>query len=259
MKALESKRAIVCGASQGIGLAIANKLAFMGANVTVLARQQDKLKAVVKDLPSQGQAHDYIAIDLGNTSELDDALSSYKQKHHVDIIVNNAGGPPPGPAHQASLDAYLEAFKLHLLSAQLMVQHFVPNMKLNQFGRIVNIISTSVKQPIKGLGVSNTIRGAVANWAKTLASELGEYGITVNNVLPGATQTARLEAIIEGKSVKQNCSVDDVIAQELSLIPAGRFGEPQELASAVGFLVSNEAAYITGVNLPVDGGRTTCL
>ena len=175
------------------------------------------------------------------------------------ILINNTGGPAPGPANDADAKAFIDAFNLHLVSNHHLVQAVIPFMKKEQYGRIINVISTSVKQPLPNLGVSNTIRGAVASWAKTLANELGEFGITVNNVLPGATATARLDAIIENKAKKQNISLEQATMNEKLSIPMRRFAQPEEFAAATAFLASPAAGYITGINLPVDGGRTSCL
>ncbi|MDF2176818.1 SDR family oxidoreductase [Aliiglaciecola sp. CAU 1673] len=257
---LKGKRALVCGASQGIGKACAIELASLGANVTLFSRNQAKLEAVLAELDvSLGQRHEVLLADFANPQEVKTAIESYTYSHSIEIVINNTGGPAPGPAHQADPQAFINAFNLHLVSNQHIVQACFPAMKKAGYGRVVNIISTSVKQPIVGLGVSNTIRGAVASWAKTLANELGQFGITVNNVLPGATNTVRLEAIIQNKMAKSGKSIEEVIADEKAGIPAGRFGEAHELAAAVAFLASPAASYINGVNLPVDGGRTACL
>jgi Dehydrogenases with different specificities (related to short-chain alcohol dehydrogenases) len=258
---LTGKRALVCGSSQGIGKAIAIELAALGAEVILLARNADGLEQVKAALGTEhNQQHHVLVADFSQPVGLKAALDEYlPQASPVHILVNNTGGPAPGPAYSATSDAYLAAFSQHLLCNQMLVQAVVEGMKAAGYGRIINIISTSIKQPIKGLGVSNTIRGAVANWAKTLSGELGPFGITVNNVLPGATSTARLAVIIENKARRQNTSVAEVEAEEKAAIPLGRFAEPQELAWAVAFLASPAAAYITGINLPVDGGRTECL
>ncbi len=177
----------------------------------------------------------------------------------ANILVNNTGGPPPGPAHTAGIEEFRLAFNQHLVNAQQIVMALLPSMKESGYGRIINVISTSVKQPLNGLGVSNTVRGAVANWGKTLANELGPFGITVNNVLPGATNTTRLEAIFKGRAAKQGITAEQAAENEKLHIPARRFAEAEEFAYAVAFLCSPSASYISGINLPVDGGRTTCL
>jgi 3-oxoacyl-[acyl-carrier protein] reductase len=257
---LTGKRAVVCGSTQGIGKASAYELALLGAHITLIARNEDKLKAVRDALPSSaGQQHNYLAADFNKPDELKLRIEEYAGKHSVHILVNNTGGPPGGTALSAKPDEFTAAFSAHLLCNHILMQALVPGMKKANYGRIVNIISTSVKIPIKGLGVSNTIRGAVANWAKTLSVELAPFGITVNNVLPGASMTARLESIIQTKADKSGKTIEEITYELISEIPAGRISEPQEIAAAVAFLASPAAGYINGINLPVDGGRTGSL
>lgn len=258
---LKDKRAIVCGSTQGIGKAIALELALLGASVTLVARNEEKLQKVLDELPlKEGQAHHYICADFDEPDRLKTALDQYLIKEcNVHILINNTGGPPAGKAIEARLDAFDVAFKRHLICNHILVQAVTPSMKQAGYGRIINIISTSVKSPLPGLGVSNTIRGAVANWSKTLAYELAGYGITVNNVLPGATSTLRLENIINNKAAKSNKSVEEVTQMMKKEIPARRFATPEEVAAAAVFLATPAAAYINGINLPVDGGRLSCL
>jgi 3-oxoacyl-[acyl-carrier protein] reductase len=258
---LTGKKAIVGGASKGIGRATTMELAALGASVTLVARGEAGLKDALKALPEKAcQTHHYVAADSSDIGALQDKVTAHVATHGpFHILINNSGGPPAGPAHLAALDDFQKAFNQHLLANHVMMQAVLPGMKAEKYGRIVNIISTSVKQPIKGLGVSNTIRGAVANWAKTLSSELAGFGITVNNVLPGATDTDRMAEIISGKAAKSGKAERDMVADEIAHIPAGRFGTPEELAQAIAFLASPAAAYINGINLPVDGGRTGCL
>lgn len=258
---LKNKRALVCGSTQGIGKAVAMELAALGANVTLVARNEQSLKQVKTELPNNGsQLHSYVCVDFSNTDTLKELLDNFIQRiGPVNILVNNTGGPPSGPITLAKTEEFLQAFNNHLVCNHILVQACIEGMKNTGYGRIVNIISTSVKQPLPNLGVSNTIRAAVANWAKTLANELGKFGITVNNVLPGATSTQRLASIIENKAIKTNVDNDLVKKEMLHEIPLGRFAEASEIAAAVAFLVSPAAAYINGINLPVDGGRTGCL
>ena len=257
---LDGKNAVVCGSTQGIGKASALELALLGADITLIARDEKRLKAVVKDLPTPlGQKHDYLVADFNNPESLQSGLEKHFSRETFHILVNNTGGPPPGTAFDAKSDEYIKAFTNHLLCNQVLVQALVPGMKKSQYGRIINIISTSVKVPIRGLGVSNTIRGAVANWAKTLSLELGPFGITVNNVLPGTAMTARLEALIKNRAKKSGKTVEDVRRDMIAEIPAGRIADASEVAAAVAFLASPAAAYINGINLPVDGGRTGSL
>jgi 3-oxoacyl-[acyl-carrier protein] reductase len=258
---LQNKRAIVCGSTQGIGKAIAIELAQLGANVTLTARNEDKLLATLQELDSsQGQKHDYIVADFTDPYNLNIQVQGYlSQQPIVHILVNNTGGPAGGPITEAISDEFIDAFNQHLIANHLLAKALIPGMKEAKYGRIINIISTSVKQPLHGLGVSNTIRGAVASWAKTMANELGQFGITVNNVLPGATRTGRLESIIENKARKTATEVDTVEEEMMKEIPARRFAEPEEVAAAAAFLATPAAAYINGINVPVDGGRTGCL
>jgi 3-oxoacyl-[acyl-carrier protein] reductase len=255
---LTQKNALVCGASRGIGYAIAVLFAKQGANVTMVARNEGILERVIRDLDtSKGQQHHFIAADFSKPEELKAKVMQRTDDHKVyHILINNTGGPPAGLAIDSELHEYVSAFTQHLLCNQVLTQCVVDGMRASGYGRIINIISTSVKAPLKGLGVSNTIRGAVANWAKTLANELGQYNITVNNILPGATSTDRLKQIIEGKAHKQQHSIDEVSNEMTAEIPLGRFASPDEIAYAALFLSSEYASYITGINLPVDGGRT---
>jgi 3-oxoacyl-[acyl-carrier protein] reductase len=257
---LKGKRALVCGSSQGIGKASAIELALMGANVCLLARNEEALKKVVKELALQeGQEHEILIADFSNPEQLRTVLNDYLKNKNVDILINNTGGPAGGQALEASSDQFINAFNMHLICNQILVQAIVPGMKKNAFGRIINIISTSVKTPLKGLGVSNTIRGAVASWAKTLALELGPYGITVNNVLPGFTMTGRLEFLIDSIAKKEGKSTETIKNEMISTIPAGRIADAHEVAAAVAFLASPAASYINGINVPVDGGKTPSL
>jgi 3-oxoacyl-[acyl-carrier protein] reductase len=259
---LKGKKAFVCGSTQGIGHATAVELANLGASVVLLARNEDSLKQVKDELiQTQNQQHDFIVADFSKSDELKNKVGEYLENNNqpVHILVNNTGGPPAGKAIDADVQEFINAFQNHLLCNQILAQSVVDGMKAERYGRIINVISTSVKQPIPNLGVSNTIRGAVASWAKTLAGELGEFGITVNNVLPGFTRTQRLQSIIENKANKTGDSIERVEAEMQGETPARRFAEASEVADAIAFLASPAAAYINGVNLPVDGGRTGCL
>lgn len=258
---LKSKTAVVCGSTQGIGKACAFELAELGANIVLVARNESKLKQLATELSTKdGQQHQFITADFSQPESLQSGLEEYLSAgNEAQILVNNSGGPPAGLAIEANTEDFLLAFKSHLISNQVLAKTLTPKMKEGGYGRIINIISTSVKAPISGLGVSNTIRGAVANWAKTLAGELGPFGITVNNVLPGATRTGRLDEIIQGRAKKSDKEVNEVEEEWMSQIPARRFATPEEVASAVAFLASPAASYINGINLPVDGGRTPAL
>ena len=258
---LSNLRAVVCGSSQGIGRATAIELASLGANITLLARNRERLEAVAKELDvSSGQSHSVIVADFSDANQVQEAIGQFVAAGNVaEILINNTGGPPGGPAMTAGMDEFKVAFESHLICNQHLVQALVPGMQSRGYGRIINVISTSVKQPIMGLGVSNTIRGAVASWSKTLATELGPFGITVNNVLPGMTQTTRLDSIIGSRAEKTGNTIEQVADAMQKETPARRFAEPREIAAAIAFLASPAAAYINGINLPVDGGRTQCL
>ena len=252
---IQNKNALVCGSTQGIGKASAIQLAEEGVNVTLIARNEEKLKKVLSELPAGN--HNYIVADFSNPTELKQKIEASVLNFH--ILVNNTGGPAGGPIFNAKIEEFESAFTQHLKCNHVLVQALVPFMKESGYGRIINVISTSVKQPLDGLGVSNTIRGAVASWSKTLANELGQFGITVNNVLPGATGTERLNEIIKNKSVKSGLSIDEVSKNMMNASPAKRFAKPEEIANAIVFLASEKASYINGINVPVDGGRTKSL
>lgn len=254
---LVNKNALVCGSTQGIGKATAIALAEEGANVTLLARNEEKLKAVLAALPNKGQQHSYIVADFSSPTALKAKIETTNLQFH--ILINNTGGPKSGALYNATSEEFLKAFEMHVICNQILVQALVPFMKAQSYGRIINVISTSVKEPIPMLGVSNTIRNAVANWAKTLATELGEFAITVNNVLPGFTDTARLDQIIKAKATMSGTSIEEMAEILKSYVPAKRFAKAEETAAAITFLASGKASYINGVNLPVDGGRTKSL
>jgi len=255
---LKNKNAIVCGSTQGIGEASAIELAKLGANITLIARNKSKLQDVLASLDtSQAQKHNFLVVDFNDSVSLKEKLNEITDTYH--ILINNTGGPAAGLISEANQQLFEDAFKMHLVNNQILVQKVVEGMKKVGFGRIINILSTSVKAPIPGLGVSNTIRAAVANWSKTLSIELGSHGITVNNILPGFTNTNRLKNIIINKANKQQKSIDEVSIIMRSSVPANRFGEAFEVANAIAFLCTPAAAYINGINLPVDGGRTQSL
>lgn len=258
---LNNRRALVCGSTQGIGRAAAVELALLGAEVTLMARDQGRLETVRAELPTPaGQKHGFIIADFSNPQSVASAISSHQPSsgpYH--ILVNNTGGPPAGPIADAATEQFESAFRMHVLSNHVLVQALLPGFKREQYGRIINIISTSVKAPIPGLGVSNTIRAAVANWAKTLATELAPFGITVNNVLPGFTDTARLGELFKARAQRSGRTPDQARDEAIATIPANRLGRPEEVAAAVAFLATPAAAYITGINIPVDGGRTQSL
>ncbi|MBM3177653.1 MAG: SDR family oxidoreductase [Bacteroidetes bacterium] len=254
---LKGKNALVCGSTGGIGLASALELALLGANVTLLARNEEKLKQTLPSLANEGtQMHKMLVGDLSVPESLSSVLGDTVRNGHYHILINNTGGPTPGTALDASIHDFESAFKSHLGSAQTLTQLVAPFMKAAQYGRIINVISTSVKIPIAGLGVSNTIRGAMASWAKTLSLELGPFGITVNNVLPGSTMTPRLMQVIKSRAEKQQKTIETVKYEMMMEVPAKRISEPHEVAAMIAFLASPAAGYVNGTSIPVDGGRT---
>jgi 3-oxoacyl-[acyl-carrier protein] reductase len=258
---LSGRNALVCGGSRGIGRAVAMELAALGAQVHLLARNRDSLEAVLSELPRHSdQTHTFVAADHSDPHALIAVLRSHLSRFPpVTILVNNTGGPPGGPITEAEDQHFLDAFSAHLLCNHLITTLLLDGMKREGYGRIINVISTSVKEPLKGLGVSNTIRGAVASWAKTLATEVAPHGITVNNVLPGATATDRLSSLVSTRATRSGRSESEVTREIEEEIPMKRIAHPSEVAHAVAFLASPAASYITGVNLPVDGGRTHSL
>ncbi|HSU50991.1 MAG TPA: SDR family oxidoreductase [Segetibacter sp.] len=258
---LINKTALVCGASQGLGLACAHELALLGANVIVASRSDDKLRSVIKKLDtSAGQKHQFLVLDLSQPEEVQQTVEAFLSKGNtIEILINNAGGPPSGAMLDTHPSDIEKAFRTHVISSHILSQLVVPAMMEAGYGRIINIVSTSVKQPINSLGISNLVRAAVANWAKTLANEIGKYGITVNNVLPGFTNTERLNYLLVKQASDKGVSKEDVLDKTVEAIPAKRVGEPAEFGAAVAFLCSPAASYINGINLPVDGGRTASL
>ncbi|MFC4528300.1 SDR family oxidoreductase [Dyella halodurans] len=257
---LSGRHALVCGASQGIGRASAIELAELGASVTLLARSAEALQTVAEALPRKhDQHHRWLAVDMLQTDNLRRTVADIVAEHPAQILINNTGGPPGGPAHTAATDAFESAFRQHMLAGQTLVQTLLPGMRASAYGRIVNVISTSVKEPIVGLGVSNTVRAAVAAWAKTLSNELAADGITINNVLPGYTRTARLDAILAAQVAGSGRSEDEVAQAMLATVPARRFGDAAEVAAVIAFLCTPAAAYVNGVSIAVDGGRTRSL
>ena len=256
---LSGKTAVVCGSTQGIGWSAALELSQLGARVFLMARNEEKLEEKVKKLEGDVE-HGYLVADFTDPKDVKSAIETLIDEYGpVHILVNNTGGPPGGRAIDAGLEEYESAFQQHLICNQVLAQALSPGMKHSGYGRIVNVISTSVKQPLPNLGVSNTVRGAVANWSKTLANELGPDGITVNNVLPGPTDTSRLQSIAERKAGKAGTTPEEERKKMASQVPLRRVGKPEEVGAAIAFLCSPAAGYINGINVPVDGGRTGCL
>lgn len=254
---LEGRNAVVCGSSQGIGYAIAEELAMMGANCILLARNKGALETAVSQLDTTlRQTHSCYAIDFNDQDATRELIEKITSERPVHILVNNSGGPAAGPIVDATEDQFLQAFNQHLITNHILAKAVIEGMKRDGYGRIINIISTSVRIPLKNLGVSNTIRGAVASWAKTMSNELGQFNITVNNVLPGFTSTQRLEALVAHTAQKKGASAEDVEKEMQAEVPMKRFGEASEIAAVAAFLASPAASYVNGVSIPVDGGRT---
>lgn len=255
---LKGKTALIGGSSQGIGLAGAIEIANLGADCVLLARNEENLKEAVSQLNNHGR-HDYLVADFSHPEQVSEVVSRFLQKKTVHILVNNSGGPAGGPLLDASPEVFIKAISQHLICNQLLTQLVVPGMRNAGYGRIINIISTSVKTPIPNLGVSNTTRWAVAAWAKTLAREVAPHGITVNNVLPGSTITGRLKFLFETISKQRGTTYEAIANEWMSEIPMKRFGKVEEIAALIAFLASPAASYITGTAIPVDGGKTPCL
>src|SRR5262245_3400813 len=254
---LEGRNAVVCGSTQGIGLAIAKELALLGANCTLIARNEEALKKIIPELDiSSGQQHSFLIADFSKPDDVRKIIEEHVRQRAVHVLINNTGGPPAGMIMDAKEEEFLKAFNQHLICNHILTQAVVPSMKKEGYGRIINIISTTVRIPLKNLGVSNTIRGAVASWAKTMANELGQFNITVNNLLPGNIETQRLAAVMEATAKRGNVLIDVVEKNMKEEIPMKRFGDPSEIAAVAAFLASPAASYVNGVSIAVDGGRT---
>ena len=252
---LTGKRALICGASDGIGKPIATLFAELGAELILFARNKEKLEEIVNQLDiSKGQQHSYLVADFSDPEQVIEALDKYPNPS-FDILLNNTGGPLGGAITDAKPEDFLKAFNMHLINNHQLVQKLLPSMIEREYGRVINIISSSVYEPIPGLGVSNTTRGAVASWAKTMAIELGIFGITVNNILPGYIETGRLQSIVKSWAKRDGVSEEDTTKNLQSNVPLGRIGEPRELANLAAFLASPAGSYISGQSIAVDGGR----
>lgn len=258
---LTGKRALVCGGSKGIGQACAMALAELGAAVTIIGRDEQALEETAKALSerNENEEHHSLSMDFDRLNDSLPKLTSHLEDHPVDILINNSGGPAAGKLIDASIEDLQLGLQRHVFASHAITKLVVPHMSSNGYGRIVNIISTSVKEPINGLGVSNTVRGAMGNWSKTMANELGPMGITVNNLLPGRTKTGRLSKLMKHWAETRNISVEELEQQSLGDIPMRRYAEPQEVGDIIAFLCTPAAGYITGTNIVVDGGRTRSL
>jgi 3-oxoacyl-[acyl-carrier protein] reductase len=253
---LTGRNVLICGSSQGIGAAIAVELAQLGANCILVARNEANLRAVKERLQQgAGQEHSTYALDFSNTQQVKEWITQLTAQKKIHILINNSGGPAAGPVISAEEDEFVKAFRQHLVTNQMLVKALWEGMKEEGYGRIINIISTSVKIPLKNLGVSNTIRGAVASWAKTMSNELAPYGITVNNILPGFATTGRLASLIKSTAQREGKSLEQVEKEMQAEVPAKRFGSPEEIAAVAAFLATPAASYVNGVSIQVDGGR----
>ena len=254
---LEDKIALVCGSTQGIGLAVAKELANLGATCLLLARNEEVLKEITQLLPVPNQQlHEYFVADFADPKQVEILVAKIVSNHTVHILINNTGGPKAGPITEAAEEEFTNAFQQHLVNNHILTKATIPGMKTAGYGRIINIISTSVRIPLNNLGVSNTIRAAVASWSKTMANELGQYNITVNNILPGYTDTQRLRGLIDNISQRRGVSKELVEKEMIDSIPMKRLGDASEIATVVSFLASPAASYVNGVSIPVDGGKT---
>lgn len=254
---LDGRNAIICGSSQGIGFAVAQELALQGANCILMARNATALRHAVQMLSKKfHQKHSFVVADFSKHEEVKEAINQIIKQQRIHVLVNNTGGPPAGPIIDAEDEEFVNAFQQHLICNHILTKAVVPGMKEEGYGRIINIISTSVKVPLHNLGVSNTIRAAVASWAKTMANELGQYNITVNNVLPGLTETARLESLIQNTAQKRQVPTEVIIKEIKNDVPMKRFGLPSEIGALAAFLASPAASFVNGTSIPVDGGRT---
>jgi 3-oxoacyl-[acyl-carrier protein] reductase len=257
---LKDKTAIICGSTQGIGKAIAEEMARLGASCILIARNEDKLKEMTASLDrSSGQSHRYYVADFSDAGNVRKAATEIAAGGPVHILVNNTGGPAAGAIVEADPEAFLKACEQHLVCNHILVQAVIPSMKAAAYGRIINIISTSVKTPLRNLGVSNATRAAVASWAKTLSYELGRFNITVNNLLPGSINTQRIESLIAHTAEKRNTDKETIRKEMIGEIPMNRFGDTSEMAAVAAFLASPAASYVSGVSIPVDGGKTITL
>ena len=251
---LEGKRALVCGSTQGIGLAIAKELAALGAQCILLARNEASLKNAVAQL--QGQGHQYAVADFADPDMVRNVVLEITANQPIHILINNTGGPAAGMIAEAKEENFEAAFRQHIVNNHILAKAVIPGMKLEQYGRIINIISTSVRIPIANLGVSNTIRAATASWAKTLSNEVAAFGITVNSILPGFIDTQRLRSLIQTNAAASGNTEQAVEEGMIKTIPANRFGQASEIAAVAAFLASPAASYVNGVSIPVDGGKT---
>jgi len=252
---LKGKNALVGGSSRGIGKAIAQQLAESGANVTLMARNEERLKAIISDLPtSNEQKHDYLIVDFNDFEGFKKTVSGFFKTHQIEILVNNTHGPKAGGATDMNIPDYQEAFDVLFKSVVFTTQLALPQMIKNQWGRIINVASISVKEPLPYLALSNSIRAAMVTWAKTLATDVAHHQITVNSILTGYFDTERIKDLNSVKAEQMGISIDDVRNNMEQQVPMKRIGDPKEFGFLVAFLASEQASYITGTQIPIDGG-----
>ena len=250
---LTGKKALVGGSSKGIGLGIATELAKSGASVCLMARNESRLKEIVAQLPSSNN-HSYLVVDFSKFEDFKIKIEEYVKNNQVDILINNTQGPPAGNSLSKNIDSYQEAFDLLFKSVVHTTSLVIPGMQKNKWGRIINVTSVSVKEPLNYLVLSNSIRSAVVAWAKSLSVDLGPDGITVNSILTGYFDTERIKELNKEKSKSLNISEAEVLDKMKSIVPASRLGRPEEYGYLVSFLSSDNAAYINGASIPIDGG-----
>jgi 3-oxoacyl-[acyl-carrier protein] reductase len=252
---LSGKKALIGGSSKGIGLGIAKQLAESGASVCLMARNKTKLKEIVSKLPSsENQNHDYLVVDFSDFDGFKIIIEQYVDKNRIDILINNTQGPPAGNSLSKDIESYQEAFDLLFKSVVYTTSLIVPKMLKNKWGRIINVTSVSVKEPLNYLVLSNSIRSAVVAWAKSLSVDVGKDGVTVNSILTGYFDTERIKDLNKEKSKSLNISEDEVLEKMKSLVPINRLGKTEEYGYLVSFLSSDKAAYINGASIPIDGG-----
>ena len=249
---LAGKKALIGGSSKGIGLGIASQLAESGASVCLMARNKSKLEEIINQLPNS-ENHSYLIVDFSNFEEYKIKIEAYLENNQVDILVNNTQGPPAGNSLSKDIDSYQEAFDLLFKSIVYTTSLIVPKMQKNKWGRIINVTSVSVKEPLNYLVLSNSIRSAVVAWAKSLSVDVGKDGVTVNSILTGYFDTERIKELNKEKSKSLNISEEEVLEKMKSLVPVNRLGKTEEYGYLVSFLSSDKASYINGASIPIDG------
>jgi len=252
---LKSKRALVGGSSKGLGNAVARQLALSGATVTLLSSNEERLSKTVNDLKEKtGLNHNYLVVDYYDFQSYQKIIKKYLSTNPIDILINNTQGPKGGDVMNVSIEDYQKSFDLLFKSVVFTTMLALENMKKNKWGRIINMASVSVKEPLSYLALSNSIRAAVTTWGKTLSNDLGSNNITVNNILTGYFDTERINQLNSEKAKKLNVDVEQVYEKMKDLVPLKRIGDPKEFGYLLTFLASENAAYINGANIPIDGG-----